>query len=107
MRGLLVTYDNRIGRTFGHLVRPPTSTGHLSRWRVRQLDWNEDKESPSHRQEEEREKNHRVIGKAGRAVVLVGFSVLALPEDTAVDIVREGSIQPETHLLIIRIGRAI
>ena len=40
--GFLVTYDNRVGGALGHLVRPPTSTGHLSRWRVEQLDKNEE-----------------------------------------------------------------
>merc|ERR550534_797318 len=60
----LVVYDDGIGGALRHLVRPPAATG------------------------------HRVIGEPWWAVVLVRFSVLALPEHSAVDFVGEGSVQP-------------
>ena len=45
--------------------------------------------------------DYRVVSQARGAVVLVGLPVLALPEDTAVNLVGECSVKPETNLMIL------
>ena len=45
--------------------------------------------------------DYRVVSQARGAVVLVGLPVLALPEDTAVNLVGECSVKPEANLMIL------
>ena len=69
-----------------------------NRWEMRQWD-NETVETWDIQFWTRRYWMYRVIGEPWWAVVLVGFSVLALPEHSAVDFVGEGSVQPETDWL--------
>ena len=69
-----------------------------NRWEMRQWD-NETVETWDIQFWTRRYWMYRVIGESWWAVVLVGFSILALPEHSAVDVVGEGSVQPETDWL--------